>query len=330
MKLLIADDDHSIRFILKVQLESWGYEVISCRDGNEALQHLLSDDPPRIAILDWMMDGYSGVEISERLKNSSPLIYIILFTSRSNESDLVEAIEKGAHCFQSKPVSPRVLKSHIEVAKRLINAEDKLKTQEREIRIQCYTALADLAEARHNDTGLHMHRISRYTRLMALHLGYSDAEADELALFSKFHDVGKVGIVDSVLLSSEVLNHYERDIMKTHTEIGFSILNSVPTLRIAARIARSHHERWDGAGYPDHLSGDDIPLEARIVTLVDVYDALRSARTYKESWPHEDVIAYIRENSGIIFDPKLVTLFLLLEKEFNDIFSQHIDNGESV
>ncbi|MBL7006939.1 MAG: response regulator [Spirochaetia bacterium] len=323
MKVLIADDDHSIRFILKIQLESWGYEVISCKDGSEALQHLTSDDPPRIAILDWVMDGYTGVEISQIIKERTPLIYVILFTSKNNEKDLVEAIERGAHCFQSKPVSPGVLKSHIEVAKRLITAEDKLKTQEREIRLQCYSALSDLAEVRHNNTGSHMNRISFYTKLMAEKLGMPEKQCADLALYSKFHDIGKVGIVDSVLLSEEAFDKNERDIMNTHAIIGFSILNSVPTLKIAARIARSHHEKWDGSGYPDKLKGEGIPIEARIVSIVDVYDALRSERTYKKGWSHKEAVRYMHENAGKDFDPKLVDIFLLYEEEFNEIFTHN-------
>ena len=328
MKVLIADDDHSIRFILKIQLESWGYQVVSCQDGNEALQHLLSDDPPRIAILDWVMDGYTGVDISQIIKERSPLIYVILFTSKNNEKDLVEAIERGAHCFQSKPVSPGVLKSHIEVAKRLITAEDKLKTQEREIRLQCYSAISDLAEVRHNNTGSHMNRICFYTKLMAEKLGMPEQQCEDLSLYSKFHDIGKVGIVDSVLLSEESFDKYERDVMNTHTEIGFSILNSVPTLKVAAQIAKSHHEKWDGSGYPDKLKGEEIPLEARIVSIVDVYDALRSERTYKKSWPHKDVVKYMNDNAGKAFDPKLVDIFLLNEEEFNEIFTTNTVNNQ--
>ena len=256
------------------------------------------------------------------------MIYIILFTSKNNEKDLVEAIEKGAHCFQSKPVSPGVLKSHIEVAKRLITAEDKLKTQEREIRLQCYSALSDLAEVRHNNTGFHMKRISLYTKLMAEKLGMTQKQSNELALYSKFHDIGKVGIVDTVLLSKEAYNKNERDVMNTHTEIGYSILSSVPTLRTAALIARSHHELWNGTGYPDKLKEDEIPLEARIVAIVDVYDALRSERTYKKSWTHPEVVRYMRENAGKAFDPKLVDIFLLHEEEFNQIFNTNSVNNQ--
>ncbi len=320
MRILIADDDQSMRFILKVQLESWGYQVISCKNGTEALEHLRGDTPPRIAILDWMMQGYTGIEIARELKDTSPLVYIILFTSKTAEDDLVEAIEMGAHCFQTKPVSPGVLKSHIEVARRLIDAEDRLQDQEREIRIQCYGAIANLAETRHNLTGTHMKRISIYSRLLAEKLGMSSQKCDDIALYSSFHDIGKIGMSDTILLSPDTYSKYEKEIMKTHTLIGYDILSSVSTLSTAALIARHHHERWDGTGYPDGLKGEAIPIEARVVSLADIYDALRSEREYKDPWTHQEVVEFIRENSGVIFDPLLVEIFLEHNQTFDDIF----------
>ncbi len=320
MRILIADDDQSMRFILKVQLESWGYEVISCKNGTEAMDYLRSEDPPRIAILDWMMHGYTGIEIARELKDNTPLIYVILFTSKTAEEDLVEAIEMGAHCFQTKPVSPGVLKSHIEVARRLIDAEDRLQDQERQIRIQCYSAIANLAEKRHNLTGTHMKRISIYSRLFAEQLGMSKEKCEDIALYSSFHDIGKVGMSDTILLSPDTYSKYEKEIMKTHTLIGYDILSSVSTLRTASLIARHHHERWDGTGYPDGLSGESIPVEARIVTLADVYDALRSERAYKSAWAHEQVVEHIKEESGKTFDPRLVKIFLEHHKTFKAVF----------
>ncbi len=321
MKILIADDDHSMRFILKVQLESWGYQVISCKNGTEAMEHLRAEDPPRIAILDWMMQGYTGIEIAQELKDRIPLIYVILFTSKTAENDLVEAIEMGAHCFQTKPVSPGVLKSHIEVARRLIDAEDRLKDQERQVRIQCYSAIANLAETRHNQTGTHMRRISIYSRLLAEKLGMSSQRCSDIELFSSFHDIGKIGMSDTILLSPDIYSKYEKEIMKSHTLIGYDILSNVSTLKTAALIARHHHERWDGTGYPDNLSGEEIPVEARIVALADIYDALRSEREYKNPWTHEEVRNFIEEKSEKIFDPKLVRIFLEYEETFDEIFT---------
>lgn len=325
MKILIADDDQSIRFILKIQLESWGYHVIICKDGNEAMQYLMSEDPPRIAILDWMMEGYTGIEISRMLKDRSPLVYIILFTAKTSEHDLVEAIHNGAHCFQTKPVSPGVLRSHIEVGKRLILAEDQLQTQEKEIRLQCYEAIADLAEVRNDKTGFHMKRISLYSRLLGEKLGMNQKQCDEISLYSRFHDIGKVGISDAILLSPDTYTKYEKDIMQSHTTIGYRILAGVPTLQTAALIARHHHERWDGSGYPDKLKGDAIPIEARIVSIVDVYDALRSKRTYKEEWDHSAAIEYLQENAGTLFDPTIISVFIAYEDLFNTIYEENGD-----
>jgi len=330
MKILIADDDQSIRFILKVQLESWGYAVISCDNGDDALSYLNSPDPPRIAILDWMMQGPTGIEIAKQLKDRTPLIYIILFTAKTEEADLVEAIDNGAHCFLTKPISPGVLRSHIAVAKRLIEAEDKLQNQEREIRFQCYEAIADLAEIRHNITGSHMKRITLYSRLLAEKIGMPKQVCEEIELYSRFHDIGKVGMSDTILLSTETYTKYEKEIMKTHAVIGYDILSNVPTLRTAALIARHHHERWDGSGYPDGLKGEEIPIEARIVTLADIYDALRSEREYKDAWTHQETVEYIREQAEKIFDPELAEVFLSLEQEFDAVFTENYSrqNGE--
>lgn len=325
MKVLIADDDHSVRFILKVQLQSWGYDVVICENGIEALRELQSEDPPRIAILDWMMEGHTGIEICSILKNSSPLIYIILFTAKTSEEDLVEAINSGAHCFQTKPVSPGVLRSHIEVGKRLITAEDKLKTQEMEIRLQCYGAIADLAEARHNNTGTHMKRISISSRLLAELIRMPRRQCEDIEISSRFHDIGKVAIADTILLSKDSYTTDEREVMSTHTTIGYEILAAVPTLQTAAKIARSHHERWDGSGYPQGLKGTEIPIEARVVSVVDVYDALRSQRTYKESWGHEEALDYIRDLSGKAFDPDIVSVFLEHSDQFLAIFEENPD-----
>ncbi|MCF7944008.1 MAG: response regulator [Spirochaetia bacterium] len=322
MKVLIADDDNSVLFTLKTQLKSWGYSVISCKDGNEAVSFLNSADPPRIAILDWMMNGYTGIEIADMLKDRSPLIYVILFTAKTAESDLVKAIENGAHCFLTKPISPVVLRSHIAVAERLIKAEDKLQNQEREIRFQCYEAIADLAEVRHNITGSHMKRITIYSRLLAERLGMDEKKCEEIEINSRFHDIGKVGMSDTILLSPDTYTKYEKEIMKTHTAIGYDILLNVPTLKSAALIARHHHERWDGGGYPDGLKGEQIPIEARIVTLADIYDALRSKREYKDTWTHEETVAYIEKESGSIFDPHLVEVFLTVSDIFDIIFNE--------
>ncbi|MGM0431866.1 MAG: HD domain-containing phosphohydrolase [Spirochaetota bacterium] len=325
MKILVADDDQSTRFILKTQLQSWGYEVVLCDNGAKALEYLTSNDPPRIAILDWMMGEYTGTEICRIINNRSPMIYTILLTAKTSEDDLVEAIASGAHCFQSKPVSPAVLKSLTEVGRRLITAEDKLKTQEAEVRFQCYGALADLAEARHNYTGTHMRRISKYSRLLAEKLGLPGDQCHDIELYSTFHDVGKVGIPDLILLSKSSFTQDERDVMQTHTIIGYEILSSVPTLQLAANIARSHHERWDGTGYPDGLSREDIPIEARVVSIVDVYDALRTKRSYKESWSHQQALTYLNEQSGSSFDPTIISVFNEYHQEFDAIFTANPD-----
>lgn len=188
--------------------------------------------------------------------------------------------------------------------------------RELHVRVECYRALSDLAEARDNDTGEHLKRISLYSRLIAQALRMPRKFLDDIELFSPLHDIGKVGIADSILLAPRKLTPEEFEIMKTHVTIGHEILKGRETLEMATEITRHHHEHWDGTGYPDGLTGEAIPLSARIVGLVDVYDALRSERPYKKPWPHDDAVEVIRTGAGTHFDPSLVALFLSMEDQF--------------
>lgn len=202
---------------------------------------------------------------------------------------------------------------------------DITEQREREIhvRVECYRALSDLAEARDNETGEHLKRISLYSRLIAQALRMPRKYLDDIELFSPLHDIGKVGIADSILLAPRKLSPEEFEIMKTHVTIGHEILKGRETLEMAAEITRHHHERWDGTGYPDGLAGEAIPLSARIVGLVDVYDALRSERPYKKAWPHTDAVEVIRTGAGTHFDPTLVSLFRSMEDRFLDLSEKY-------
>ncbi len=196
---------------------------------------------------------------------------------------------------------------------------------EMRIRVECYQALAELAEARDNETGEHLKRMSLYVVQFGKLLNLPQKEISDMEIFAPLHDIGKVGISDSILLAPRRLSDEEFVIMKTHTTIGHEILAGRPTMEIAALMVRHHHERWDGRGYPDGLKETEIPLCARILALCDVYDALRSCRPYKKSWTHEKSIEVIREGRGTHFDPELADLMLENQELFCSIFDKYAD-----
>lgn len=325
MKILVADDDSATRFVLEDSLTEWGYEVISVTDGNEAWETLNKEDPPRLALVDWMMPGIDGVSLCKRLKEdkSRSFTYLILLTGKQETKDVVEGLNAGADDFLKKPVDFTELKSRLAVGARTIRYEEMLLESERKVRLECYRALNDLAEARDNETGKHLKRISQFSRLLSEMLGLSKKFVNDIEIFSPMHDIGKVGITDDILLAPRKLTDKEFDIMKTHTTLGYQILKDRHTFEMAADIAYSHHEKFDGRGYPQGLKGEAISMSARIVALVDVYDALRSKRPYKKPWSHEDAVKEINSGKGTHFDPAVTDTFLKDTESFARIMDTH-------
>jgi putative two-component system response regulator len=191
----------------------------------------------------------------------------------------------------------------------------------RQTRLNIVQALGMAAEYKDNETGLHVIRMSHFSRIIALEAGFSPDEAEELLHAAPMHDVGKIGIPDAILQKPGKLDENEWLIMQKHPEIGAQIIgeHNASMLQMARRIALGHHEKWDGSGYPAGLAGDDIPIEARIVAIADVFDALTSVRPYKKAWTVEDAVALIREQSGRHFDPQLVECFIRRLDEINQI-----------
>jgi response regulator RpfG family c-di-GMP phosphodiesterase len=188
--------------------------------------------------------------------------------------------------------------------------------------MQCYRALVQLAEKRDQETGTHLARIGEYVYRLANRLELPRRYVENLRVFSQFHDIGKVGIPDQILLAPRRLTPDEFEIMKTHTTLGWQILKDVETMELAAETALTHHEHYDGTGYPQSLKGEAIPISGRITAIADVYDALRSSRPYKEAWTRERAAEYIRSQGGSQFDPRLSKLFAEIESEFNTIFME--------
>ena len=195
--------------------------------------------------------------------------------------------------------------------------------KERSIRYSCYHTIVDLAEVRDNETGEHLTRMSIYSGMIAELIGMSRHFVNEIKEFAPFHDIGKVGIPDSILLAPRKLTSEEFNMIKTHPEIGYNILKNAESLSFAAEIAFTHHEKYNGRGYPQGLKGEDIPISGRIIALADVYDALRTRRPYKEPWEHDKVVELIKSESGQHFDPQVVKVFLENHEHFHEISEKY-------
>ncbi len=305
--LLLVDDESTNLQVLRHTLQAQ-YRLLFAKDGPTALS-LVRKERPDLILLDIMMPGMSGYEVCETLKRDEDTraIPVIFVTALSQVADEHKGLELGAVDYITKPFNPPVVQARVRTHLSLVQAEEV-----RETRLQIIRCLGAAAEYRDNETGLHIVRMSHYAWRLAREIGYSDEAADELLNAAPMHDVGKIGIPDAVLLKPGKLDAAEWAIMRQHTVIGARIIGEHASglLRLAATIALRHHEKWDGSGYPDGLAGEAIPLAARIIALVDVFDALTSVRPYKPAWPVEDAVAHIRKESGRHFDPALVEAFL--------------------
>jgi putative two-component system response regulator len=335
MQVLIVDDDSDALDLLEHALTRFGYRVTRASNGQEALEHVRTGRY-QLVVSDWEMPQMTGLELCReiRRRGSSGYIYFILLTSRSGTQNVVDGLNAGADEFLTKPFDPYELYVRLRVAERILSLES------RDIVI---FSLAKLAEARDPDTGAHLERIRAYCYALATQLaqtqkyrGVIDGDfAQMLYLTSPLHDIGKVGIPDAILLKPGRLTPEEFEIMKQHSPIGAATLeaaaNAYPGakfLQMARDIALTHHERFDGAGYPHGLRGETIPLCGRIVAVADVYDALTTRRVYKPAYSHEVARSIIVEGRGTHFDPDMVDAFLAIEEQVLDIKSQFCDACE--
>ncbi len=306
-KLLLVDDEPANLQVLKQVLQQ-DYRLLFARDGEKALSLALNEQPDLI-LLDIMMPGITGLETCKQLKNNSSTehIPVIFVTALADTRDEAEGFAVGCVDYITKPVSPPIVLARVKTQLSLVSIDTL-----RETRLQVIHRLGRAAEYKDNETGLHVIRMSHYAREIALAAGMNSIDAEELLNAAPMHDIGKIGIPDVILQKPGKLTPDEWEIMKNHTEIGATIIGDDHSnlLKIARIIARSHHEKWDGSGYPNGLAGEAIPVEARIVAIADVFDALTSIRPYKAAWTIEEARAYIDQESGKHFDPALVTAFL--------------------
>jgi putative two-component system response regulator len=323
MRILIAEDDEIAIEVLRRTLTKAGHEILCAANGREALE-LLRAGGIRLVVTDWEMPEMDGLNLCRIIRSGefSGYIYTILLTSRDTSEEKVVGLAAGADDFIAKPFNPAELLARIQTAERVLSLET------REVAI---FALARLAESRDPETGAHLERVRSYSRVLAQHLAGLESmsqmvNAEFIRLIyqtSPLHDIGKVGIPDSVLLKPGRLSDSEFAIMKTHTQIGAQTLDAaleqfpgITFLQMARDIAATHHERYDGTGYPAGLKGEQIPLAGRIVSVADVYDALTSKRVYKNEFSHEVAKAIIVKESGTQFDPMLIDVFLATEPQF--------------
>lgn len=321
MDVLLADDDNAMRLYFTKFLEKKGYNVIACSNGNDAWTEF-EKKPVPLVLLDWNMPGMNGAELCERIKQSRNdfYTYVILITSRADSDDIVVGLESGADDYITKPVVAAELNARLKSALRVINFEKKLKEKEIEVRLNCYRTLTQLAETRDHESEGHMTRVGEFCAMIGKEMGLSEKECENLRIFAPMHDIGKVGIPDGILHVPRELCSEEFQVIKMHTQIGWQILKDKQIFETASTIAYTHHEHWDGTGYPRHLKGENIPLEGRICAVADCYDSLRSIRSYRSEASHSQVVSWISLSSGKLFDPKVVEAFQKIEKDIEKFF----------
>jgi len=337
--ILIVDDAPENLDVLSGILRP-RYKVKAAINGQKALSIARADDAPDLILLDVMMPGMSGYEVCEHLKADlvTRHIPVIFCTARGEVDDETRGFEVGCVDYITKPVSPPVVlarvRTHLALHDQARELESRVRERTRELeetRLSIIHALGRAAEYKDDNTGMHVVRMSQYCRILALAIGLSEADADMLMQAAPMHDVGKIGTPDAILKKPGKLTAEEWDVMRQHVENGARILGE-PTselLRLARTIALTHHEKWDGSGYPEGLRGDDIPLAGRIAALADVFDALSSARPYKPAFPMEQVLDIIHRDAGRHFDPELVRLLEAHLPEFLAIRDRYADTLEA-
>lgn len=340
-KILVVDDEQVNVEILEMSLKKAGFmEVYSTNNPFQAVR-LYRENEFDLVLLDISMPEMDGFEVMEQFKSikGNNDIPILVLTALTDEKTRLRALTAGARDFLTKPFNRNEALARIHnllemrfAQKRLSNynaiLEDTVRKRTLELhdtRLEIIRRLGTAAEYRDNETGLHIMRMSLTCHLLGKAIGMNDVEADLLLNASPMHDIGKIGIPDKILQKSGSLEKEEWGIMKTHTTIGAEIIAGHPSelLQSARVIALTHHEKWNGTGYPQRLAGEEIPLAGRISALADVFDALTSKRPYKEPWSFEASTAMIKENSGKQFDPKLVEAFIRILPEIQKIKTKY-------
>jgi putative two-component system response regulator len=323
-RLLIIDDEERNIHLLTRVLQRGGYRhIASCLDARQAV-HTFQEFSPDLVFLDLQMPHQNGLQIMNELRCCIPphsFVPIVIVTANATREARRNALAHGASDFLTSPFDADEVRLRIRnlLHTRFLtqNLEGKISERTSELESAQFEVLQRLAQAgefRDDDTGRHTQRVGILAAALAAAYGWDELMVRLMRQAAPLHDVGKIGISDLILLKPGKLTHEEFAVMQQHTVIGANILTNGRSalMHMAERIALSHHERWDGGGYPHHLGGRAIPVEGRILAIVDVFDALTHERPYKSAWPVGEALAEIEKQSGTQFDPELVTAFLTL------------------
>ena len=353
-KILVADDEERNLHLMEALLAPLECDIVFATDGEETIQKIYQDKPD-LVLLDIMMPKLDGYEVAKRLKSDEKTmgIPIVMVTALRDVEDRVKALEAGADDFLSKPVDKIELLARVRSLLKIKNYYDNLYKSQKQLEeevlvksnqmkkayeeakqasLETVIRLSKAAEYKDEETGAHIRRISHYAAALARKIGLSEEMVEIILYAAPMHDIGKIGIPEKILLKQGSLDPDEWDIMKQHTTIGAQILHGSKAdfIRFAEIIAFTHHEKWDGTGYPQGLKGTDIPLIGRIVAIVDVFDALTTKRPYRDALSVEDSLNFIIERRGTHFDPNLVDAFLEIKDDILSIKLQYKENQESL
>jgi putative two-component system response regulator len=348
-RILIVDDEAANRELLEDLLVPLGYEIFQAADGATALA-MVQEIAPDVILQDIMMPRMNGFEVVKRLKESEATrdIPVVVVTALDAVTDRIKALEAGASDFLAKPVDRVELQATVNAQIQVKAYHDYLKYYQQQLEaevarrteqlrgaleklnqasLDTIMRLARAAEYKDEETGAHIQRMSGYSAAIARKLALGDNVAKTILYAAPMHDVGKIGIPERILQKPGKLNPEEWEIMKQHTIIGGQILQGAKSgyLKVAEVIALTHHERWDGTGYPRGLKGKAIPLAGQIAAIADVFDALTSKRPYKEAFTIEKAFAIIKESSGSHFNPDVVAALFAVKDEFISIKREYFD-----
>ena len=349
-RILVVDDNIDQLDLMEVMLRKHRYTSVEVTTDPTRVAPSYAAKPYDLILLDMEMPVMNGIDVMRQLRGylNGAFMPVIVLTAHEGGDIRLQALKEGARDYISKPFVDTEfahrIRNHLEVRmlykererqNELLEMKVSERTEElKESQTEILRRLAKAGEFRDNDTGNHVTRVSHSCRALARAAGLNGHLTEMIYMASPLHDIGKIGVPDHILLKKGRLNDEELVIMRQHVEFGVEMLgnHSAPVLQVACSIAQHHHEKWDGTGYPNALAGEAIPVEARIVAICDVFDALTSVRPYKVAWTVENAIGFLKENAGSHFDPNLVRLFVEILPEIESIrerFSDPVDMNKT-